>query len=442
MSNYRIMRVCLARSEVVLNHWLSDKFRENDYQTQLGILCSKNLVFPGSWSSSMRKLGNESTDVLMDVRPLQEAWCRENGVRVDFSKRLWMEQVLLAQIMTYQPDVLYVQGGAFQRVSKNLRERIRSKVSSVKLITGFWGDELMGEAHYKQAFSGVDVVFTASRTYSEKFSFAGIDACLLGWGFDTHSMTYEQICSKSTDEYDLVFLGSTGFGSDLHRGRYHDLVDIMENTSLQIWGYEPKLGKKPLQVEGRNVFQNLTTISFWVRELIHFLPAKQLTRLRNNSLINWKVAKILDAEIQRRKGHPPMGQFFPGRKSLSELFPDRCHGPLYSRDYYNVIGKSKLTLNRHRDELADGPNIRVFEATGMGTCLISDRGKQMSEFFVSGKEIVTFSSAQEAVEKIDYLLQHPNERRAIAKAGQDRTLKEHTIMNKCEQIDQVVRARI
>jgi spore maturation protein CgeB len=66
----------------------------------------------------------------------------------------------------------------------------------------------------------------------------------------------------------------------------------------------------------------------------------------------------------------------------------------------------------------------------------------MDKFFVSGKEIVTFSSAQEAVEKIDYLLQHPNERRAIAKAGQDRTLKEHTIMNKCEQIDQVVQARI
>ena len=131
-----------------------------------------------------------------------------------------------------------------------------------------------------------------------------------------------------------------------------------------------------------------------------------------------------------------------GRESLFELFPDRCHGPLYSRDYYDVIRKSKLTLNRHRDELADGPNIRVFEATGLGTCLISDRGKEMDKFFVSGKEIVTFSSAQEAVEKIDYFLQHPNERRAIAKAGQDRTLKEHTIMNKCEQIDQVVRARI
>ena len=137
-----------------------------------------------------------------------------------------------------------------------------------------------------------------------------------------------------------------------------------------------------------------------------------------------------------------MGKFFPGRESLSELFPDRCHGPLYSREYYDVIRKSKLTLNRHRDELADGPNIRVFEATGLGTCLISDRGKEMSEFFDSGKEIVTFSSAQEAIEKINYLLQHPNERKAIAKAGQDRTLKEHTIMNKCDRIDQVVQARI
>ncbi len=442
MSNYRVMRVCLARSELVLNHWLSDKFRENDYQTQLRILCSKNLVFPGSWSSSMRELGNESADILMDVRPLQEVWCKENGVRVDFSKRLWMEQVLLAQIVMYQPDVVYLQGGAFQRVSKNLRARIRSKVPSVKLITGFWGDELTGEAHYKQAFSGVDVVFTASRAYSEKFSLAGIDACLLGWGFEPNSMTIEQTCSNSTEEYDLVFLGSTGFGSDLHRGRYNDLVDIMEKTILQIWGYEPKLGKKPLQVEGNNIVQNMTRISFWVREVINFLSAKQLTQLRGSSIINWKLARILDDEIRRRKGYPPLGHFFPGRKSLSELFPDRCHGPLYSRDYYDVIRNSKLTLNRHRDELADGPNIRVFEATGLGSCLISDRGKEMSEFFVSDKEIVTFSSTQDAVEKIDYLLQHPGERRAIAKAGQEKTIKEHTIMNKCVRIDQVVQARI
>ena len=66
----------------------------------------------------------------------------------------------------------------------------------------------------------------------------------------------------------------------------------------------------------------------------------------------------------------------------------------------------------------------------------------MSEFFVSGKEIVTFSSTEDAVEKIDYLLRHPNERRTIAKAGQERTIKEHTIMNKCVRIDQVVQARI
>ena len=240
MSNYRVMRVCLARTEPVLRHWLFDNFNECDYQTQLEVLCSKNLVFPGSWSSSMRKLGNESTDVLMDVRPLQEVWCKENDVSIDFSNRFWMEQVLLAQIVKYQPDVLYVQGGTFQRLSKNLRTRIRSEVSSLRLITGFWGDALMGEAHYRTAFSGVDVVFTASSAYSKKFSLAGIDACLLGWGFEPNSMTYEEICSRPTNENDVVFLGSTGFGSDLHRGRYHDLVEIAEQTNLQIWADEPK----------------------------------------------------------------------------------------------------------------------------------------------------------------------------------------------------------
>ena len=42
----------------------------------------------------------------------------------------------------------------------------------------------------------------------------------------------------------------------------------------------------------------------------------------------------------------------------------------------------------------------------------------------------------EAVEKVTYLLDHEDERAEIARAGQKRTLMDHTIFNRCQLIDE------
>jgi len=100
--------------------------------------------------------------------------------------------------------------------------------------------------------------------------------------------------------------------------------------------------------------------------------------------------------------------------------------------------RSKFVFNNHRDELSDYANVRVFEATGVGSCLITDRGKEMKNFFVLDKEIVTFESIDEAIEKIEYLDSHDDARAEIAQAGQKRTLADHTVVKRCEKIHQVV----
>ena len=63
----------------------------------------------------------------------------------------------------------------------------------------------------------------------------------------------------------------------------------------------------------------------------------------------------------------------------------------------------------------------------------------MKDLFEEDKEVVTYSSIDEAVEKVTYLLNHPDEAEQIAKAGQARTLKDHTIMDRCKQIDEVIK---
>ena len=86
--------------------------------------------------------------------------------------------------------------------------------------------------------------------------------------------------------------------------------------------------------------------------------------------------------------------------------------------------------------------MRMFEATGVGTCLLTDAGTNINELFEVGKEVVVYSSVDEAGEKVRYLLDNEKERKDIARAGHQRTLKEHTFSNRCQLIDEVIRTRL
>ncbi len=48
-------------------------------------------------------------------------------------------------------------------------------------------------------------------------------------------------------------------------------------------------------------------------------------------------------------------------------------------------------------------------------------------------------SAEECVEKVNYILEHEDERRELAAAGQRRTLREHTFDNRAARIDEIIR---
>ena len=106
---------------------------------------------------------------------------------------------------------------------------------------------------------------------------------------------------------------------------------------------------------------------------------------------------------------------------------------------YKILSKSHVTFNRHADDsFGFVGNMRLFESTGVGTCLLTDSGKNISELFEENKEVVTYKSLSEAVDKARYLIENKSESDKIAKAGQLKTLNSHTIMNRCQQIDEVI----
>jgi spore maturation protein CgeB len=106
---------------------------------------------------------------------------------------------------------------------------------------------------------------------------------------------------------------------------------------------------------------------------------------------------------------------------------------------YKVLANSKICFNIH-GEIAKkcAGNIRLFEATGIGTCLITDHKDNMKDLFEVGKEVVTYTNLNDCLEKVKWLINNPSERVKIAKSGQERVLKSHTVKNRVEQINSVI----
>jgi spore maturation protein CgeB len=77
--------------------------------------------------------------------------------------------------------------------------------------------------------------------------------------------------------------------------------------------------------------------------------------------------------------------------------------------------------------------MRLFEATGVGAFLLTDWKQNLGDMFDVGKELVAYRSSEECAELIDYYLAHDKEREAIARAGQARTLAEHTYLHRMQE---------
>ncbi len=115
------------------------------------------------------------------------------------------------------------------------------------------------------------------------------------------------------------------------------------------------------------------------------------------------------------------------RKLFKHPVQKRYQGEAWGLEMYNVLYHSKITFNSHID-MANGAgvNMRMYEATGMGTLLLTD-GKGKNELFEDGKEVVYYENLNDAIEKAHYYLHPKNEeeRLKIAQAGQKRTLTEY-----------------
>jgi spore maturation protein CgeB len=110
------------------------------------------------------------------------------------------------------------------------------------------------------------------------------------------------------------------------------------------------------------------------------------------------------------------------------------HPMLRFQQYHYVAGEekakafcaAKIVLNAFSHKDTDSVNCRLFEATGCGAFVLTENRQAVRDFFEPGREVATFDSRADLLEKVSHYLAHPEEREAIAGAGCRRAHGEHT----------------
>lgn len=121
----------------------------------------------------------------------------------------------------------------------------------------------------------------------------------------------------------------------------------------------------------------------------------------------------------------------------------RHGGEVWGLDMYRALARSRITLNRHINVAENNANnMRLYEATGVGAMLLTDRKDNLHELFEIGKEVVAYSSKEEAAELVRYYIDHPEEAGLIAKAGQARTLREHTYAHRMQELVPILKRHL
>ena len=112
---------------------------------------------------------------------------------------------------------------------------------------------------------------------------------------------------------------------------------------------------------------------------------------------------------------------------------------VYGMEYYDILASGLVCVNSHVSAVKWGAgNMRMFEATGMGTCLLTDDKKENQDLFEIDKEIVTYANLEEFKDKLKWLMNYPDEAKKIGKTAQKKTLEVHTYKNKAYLLNEYI----
>jgi spore maturation protein CgeB len=407
--SYRIVKITTFYPEFLDGYYARHLGIESrPYSEQYSHLMEQAFANADYYSTHLRTMGIDAYEIVANADPLQHSWAREHGILASGKK------LLITQLKTLRPDIVYFQDALTH--NGNFVKTVRREVPGVRKILG-WCCAPHSEQHL-QSFRAFDLMLSCSLNLVEKYRRTGLKAFLLNHAFEGSLLSRVQTDNPFAEE-DVFFAGSLFEGHQHHLTRKKILHSLMQQgVRVRIHG---NLGKN-IQHPWRSRLKQPAYNLLWVlqkaglKSWIGGLPV-------NPHAIQWKWTTRIDPYI----------------KALQPSI----HAPLFGMEMLKALSRCKIGFNCHIEATGQyAGNVRMFEITGVGACLVTDWKVNIHELFKPDVETVTYTSCEELAEKIKWLLDHPAERKQIAIKGQQRTLRDHSFEKRAAQLNEIIRGEM
>ncbi|MDR3640139.1 MAG: glycosyltransferase [Humidesulfovibrio sp.] len=438
MLGMRLLKVDTLSYGAALRRFLSHPVWDGDpsFSTLIRAFGDSAIGYGGGLSKAFAELGYEVMHVVSNFQSLQVRWAEENGV--EYSEGGWESEILAQQVDTFKPDVVLFQG--MPVTPRDFKQRFPST-----LITAFSGYPLPPDC-----LPGAEFVFCCAVNIADYYRKMGLAACLTHHSFDD-SILAQVSPQEGPRDLDFTFLGSSGFNLGMaSSGRYWMLFEMLRKTRLEAW-LDETFGTSEDIAGDEGLFCFDSAYATLLQAQGHSLDALHQTVMDDCSMImrsqrNERLSPSAPLRLHRAMNRLRAVSADPlPLLPLRVLFPGRCHGPHYGLDMFRTLAQSNIIFNRHTNfgiEKHAVGNMRLFEATGMGACLLTDMGTNLPGLFELDYEAVAYSSEEECLEKVGYLLNHPEKAREIGEAGRRRVMRDHTCLCRATEMDGVIRKRL
>lgn len=371
-----------------------------NYVDYYNTLFSFSTEFVASYVSTFCKLGIDASAIIANDKIFQKKWNEQFSKKSIVDKRL-----IYKQICEIKPDILWIED--LRYVSVNDLVEVRENLNYVKLIIAYHCAPF--DSDILKKLECCDFVITCTPGLRIEFEKEGIRSFLVYHGFDS-SILSDLKSEEGHFLHNVIFSGSLSQGEGYHRERI-TLINHLLKNGIKLSLY--------VNIESH--------LRIFVRRVLY---------LMNRALKNIGISKQAGLLRFLKYGKVPVS-YYP------HLILKALKKPEYGSEMYQLLMNSRIVLNNHGTVAGNyAGNMRIFEATGVGSCLLTDAKSNLKDLFDINNEIVVYHDAEECADKIKWLLENEEERKLIALAGQRRTLQYHTVESRCKDIIEIIQSEL
>ena len=342
------------------------------------------------WFEMLEKKGVRCIEFVDNLPQVSIKWAKENQFLPKGQNPIM--EIGYEMICRFKPDILFTFSPRRFLDNMFINNLVNNLTQKPKLVA--WYGANSGD---ESIFKNFDLTLSNSTELVNNLNKLNISAELLQHSFDP--IILDRVNTSNVKKNRIAFLGNLDFKSK----DFHDRTDFIYQISKEIPSFDIFAEFSRPNLSAR--------VKFYLLEKRSMLAGILKDYIDSNKLKYWADR----CNLPESPWELPLG------------LAKTIKGALYGHKMLNKLNSYKTAFNYHNKHTGDcSCNMRMFEATGLGCCLLTDHKSNISTLFELDREIITYKSKDEAIAKANYLLENPLIAKEIGLAGQRKVLSKYT----------------